>query len=46
MKNREEARSITSFDEFEAKKEAEMNALKEKNASNVVNLSKEDEKKE
>lgn len=45
MKNREEARSITSFDEFEAKKEAEMNALKEKNASSVVNLSKEDEKK-
>lgn len=45
LKNREEARSITSFDEFEAKKEAEMNALKEKHASSVVNLSKEDEKK-
>lgn len=43
-KRRKEAREITSFDEFEAKKEEEFKALKEKNLSKVVNLSKEDEK--
>lgn len=41
-KSREEARSITSFDEFEAKKEKEIEALKAKNEQNAVNLTKDD----
>lgn len=45
MKNREEARSITSFDEFEEKKGAELDTLKANSGYKEVNLSKEEDEK-
>lgn len=45
MRHREEARAITSFDEFEQRKDKEMEELKAKAAEKSVNLSKEDETK-